>query len=88
MDKLIIALIKQVTLVFFRFCENGLIVYETAGTNDSVGQQMSGTMVTIEECTELQKHYQSRYNTISEGGRTTRWVRRPSIPTTMGKFYL
>jgi hypothetical protein len=48
---------------------------ETAGTNDPVRQQMSRTMVTIEECTELQKHYQSRYNKISEGGRTTRWVR-------------
>ena len=48
---------------------------ETAGTNDPVGQQMSGTMVTAEKCTELQNHYQSRYNKISEGGGTTRWVR-------------
>lgn len=76
MDKLIIALIKQVTGFFFLGPVRMVSLFmETTGSNDPIRQQMSGTMVTIEECTELQKHYQSRNNKISEGGRTTRWVR-------------
>ena len=52
MDKLITALVKQVRQ---RPYSKFSVAYGAAGTNDLVRQQMPGTMVAIEERTELQE---------------------------------